>query len=55
MHLHCGLWFAALLLIAACAQESIDFEEATIAGLHDRMQRGELSSEQLVSWYLDQI
>jgi amidase len=43
------------LLLAACAPEPANIEEASIAELHDQMQRGELSSEQLVSWYLDRI
>jgi amidase len=42
-------------LIAACADIERDFSEATIAGLHDQMQRGELTSEELVDWYLDRI
>jgi len=43
------------LALAACDGQPENFEEATIADLHDRMHRGELSSEQLVSWYLDRI
>jgi amidase len=43
------------LLLAACAPEPANIEEASIAELHDQMQRGELSSEQLVNWYLDRI
>ena len=46
---------AVLLASAACSQERASFDEATIAELHDRMQRGELTSEQLVSWYLERI
>ena len=43
------------LLLAACSPEPANIEEASIAELHDQMQRGELSSEQLVNWYLDRI
>ncbi len=41
--------------LAACTSPAPELEEATIAELHDRMHRGELSSEQLVAWYLDRI
>ena len=44
-----------LTAIAACGGEPADHREATIAGLHDRMQRDELSSEELVLWYRDRI
>ena len=47
--------FACLLALAACTAPPPDVEEATIADLHDRMQRGELTSEQLVSSYLERI
>jgi len=47
--------FACLLALAACTTPPPDIEEATIADLHDRMQRGELTAEQLVSSYLDRI
>jgi amidase len=43
------------IYFAACAPEQRNYEEASIADLHDQMQRGELNSEQLVSWYLDRI
>ena len=46
---------AFLLAMAACTAPLPDIEEATIADLHDRMQRGELTAEQLVSSYLDRI
>jgi amidase len=46
---------ALCLLLAACSRPAEDYTETTIAELHDRMQRGELSSEQLVSWYLQRI
>ena len=41
-------------LLAACGVEH-DFSEAHIADLHDKLQRGELRSEQLVDWYLTRI
>ncbi len=44
-----------LLMLGACAGEPPDFSETEITELHDRMQRGELTSERLVSWYLDRI
>jgi len=43
------------LLLASCSPPPEDFTEVTIAELHDRMQRGELTSEQLVNWYLQRI
>lgn len=45
----------AALGLAGCGQEPGDFEEASIAELHDSMQRGELTSEELVHFYLDRI
>lgn len=50
------LWLSALLLaISACEQEIGDFEESSIAEIHDGMQRGELTSEELVHFYLQRI
>jgi len=46
---------AMLFCVAACGGGPQDFTEASIADLHDRMQRGELRSELLVHWYLDRI
>jgi amidase len=48
---------SALLIItlAACTSDEPDYSEADIAALHDHMQRGELSSEELVAWYIDRI
>ena len=43
------------LLLAACSGGGRDFSETNIADLHDQMQRGEISSEELVAWYLDRI
>jgi amidase len=50
-----GLLLGFVLVLAACGAEQPDFSEASIAELHDRMQRGELRSEELVHWYLDRI
>jgi len=44
-----------ILLLTACGSSPQDYAEATIAELHDRMQRGELTSEQLIGWYLQRI
>ena len=49
------LLVATALSLTACSDKPNDYAEASIAELHDRMQRGELQSEQLVHWYLDQI
>ena len=46
---------AGLLLLAACQSSEPDYLETDIADLHDHMQRGELSSEELVGWYLHRI
>jgi amidase len=46
---------ATCLLLAACSNPSQDFSESTIAELHDSMQRGELTSEQLIAWYIQRI
>ncbi len=50
-----GCLVALLAVLAACGGQSPDFNEATIAGLQDKMHRGEVSSEELVSWYLERI
>jgi amidase len=51
-----NFWLALLgALLVACAADERDFNEASIAGLHDGMQRGEISSEELVKWYLRRI
>jgi len=47
-----GLAFATL---AACSGASPDFSETSIADLHDQMQRGEISSVELVDWYIERI
>ncbi len=43
------------LCLGACGTEPRNFDEASIADLHDAMQRGELRAEELVHWYLDRI
>ena len=45
----------ALVVLAACSGADRDFSESSIADLHDQMQRGELSSAELVDWYIDRI
>ena len=50
-----GLTVLLCLALAACGSPAPDYREATIADLHDAMNRGELTSEQLVNWYLDRI
>ncbi|MBT8092194.1 MAG: amidase [Gammaproteobacteria bacterium] len=50
--------FLATLVAAAlvaCTAAERDFSEVDIAGLHDQIQRGELTAVQLVEWYLDRI
>ena len=44
-----------LLILAACAGSERDFSETSIADLHDQMQRGDVTSEELVDWYIDRI
>ena len=50
-----ALLFCLASIAAACAGDTRNFEEASIAELHDAMQRGELRAEELVHWYLDRI
>ncbi len=45
----------ALLALAACSGTESDFTEASIADLHDQLQRGEITSVELVDWYVDRI
>lgn len=45
----------AAAALAACSAPTADLGEASIADLHDRMQRGELTSEAVTSWYLDRV
>ncbi len=49
------LTFLFVLSLAACAKPVPDLSEASIADMHDRMQRGELSSEAITAWYLERI
>ena len=42
-------------IVGACGGSSRDFEETSIAELHDQMQRGELRAEELTAWYLGRI
>ena len=44
-----------LLILAACAGSERDFSETSIADLHDQMQRRDVTSEELVDWYIDRI
>ncbi len=46
---------ACLLATATSSYAEEDFAELSIAELHERMQRNELTSEQLVTWYLQRI
>ena len=50
-----ALLIAALLALAACSGTERDFTEAHIAELHDQLQRGEITSVELVDWHLDRI
>jgi amidase len=47
--------FTVLALLVACTSGEQDFSEIGIAELHDRMQRGETSSVELVDWYIDRV
>jgi amidase len=50
-----GYLFVLCAMLMACGSPPDNLEEASITDLHDRMHRGELTSEQLVGWYLDRI
>ena len=45
----------AALFLAACQAPTPNLEEISIAELHDRMQRGEISAEAVTAWYLARI
>ena len=45
----------ALLALAGCSGTGSDFSETSIAELHDQLQRGEITSVELVDWYVDRI
>jgi amidase len=50
------LWPGLVLIaLTACSNHADDLSETSVAELHDRMQRGELTSVQLVDWYLERI
>ena len=49
------LLILALGWAAACGKAPPDLEEASIAELHDLMQRGDLCAEELTAWYLQRI
>ena len=53
--MRCRAILPFVLALAACGGEPADLAEVGITELHDRMQRGELRSEELVHWYLDRI
>jgi len=42
-------------LLAACSGSHRDYAETSVAALHDQFQRGEISSEELVEWYVRRI
>jgi len=42
-------------LLAACSGGHRDYAETSVAALHDQFQRGEISSEELVEWYVRRI
>jgi amidase len=44
-----------LIFLVACTGGEQNYNEADIAQLQDHMQRGELSSEELVNWYIARI
>jgi len=44
-----------IFVLTACTGSEKDYSELSVADLHDQMQRSELSSEQLVNWYIDRI
>ena len=45
----------ALLAFAGCSSNNQDYSEASIADLHDQLQRGEVTAVELVEWYSEQI
>ena len=50
------LWLSyTLLFLAACTGGERDFSETSIADLHDQMQRGDITSKEVVDWYIDRI
>jgi amidase len=53
--LRCTWLTFALLIVAGCSSGERDYSEASIADLHDQLQRGEVSAVELVEWYSDRI
>ncbi|MDX1507324.1 MAG: amidase family protein, partial [Woeseiaceae bacterium] len=53
--MRCRAILPLVAALAACGGERADLAEVGITELHDRMQRGELRSEEIVHWYLDRI
>ena len=50
------LWLSYMLLfLAACTGGERDLSETSIADLHDQMQRGDITSKEVVDWYIDRI
>ncbi len=58
MRMTAPIWPGLVLIGLAttgCTGNDPDFAEAGIPGLHDQLQRGEFSSEELVEWYIQRI
>ena len=50
------LWLSYMLLfLAACTGGERDLSETSIADLQDQMQRGDITSKEVVDWYIDRI
>ncbi len=45
----------AVLILTACSGSERDFSEQDVSTFHDQLQRGEITSEQLVGWYIKRI
>lgn len=50
-----SVWAPVLLLVACAGTAERDFREADVATLQSAMQRGELTSRELVGWYIERI
>ena len=58
MRMTAPIWSGLVLIgltSAGCTGDDPDFAEAGIPEIHDQMQRGELSAEELVEWYIERI
>jgi len=58
MRMTAPIWLGLVLIgltMTGCTGDDPDFTEADIPGLHDQLQRGELTSEELVEWYIQRI